>query len=160
MFGFEISPHLLSSLFLGQSLGVWLAFLGFVGTLLVLDLAVFNRRDRVIEPRESLIYTGFYVLLACLFGVWLWGYMGPSHGIDYFTAYMVELSLSLDNLFVMSLILGYFAIPRKYQHRILFWGIVGVLVMRGVMIASGLAIVEHFHWVFVPVCRVFDFYRH
>lgn len=131
----------------GQSVGVWAAFFGLIVGLLVLDLGILNRKDKVIEARESLIFTAFYVLIACAFGVWLWGQMGKEHGIDYFTAYLIELSLSLDNLFVMSLILGYFAIPRKYQHRILFWGVVGVLVLRGVMIGSGLVIVQHFHWV-------------
>lgn len=144
---FDHFSTMLDVVFLGQSLGVWLAFLGVVSSLLILDLGVLNRKDTVIEPRKSLIYTAFYVAVACLFGVWLWGHSGKDDGIDYFTAYMVELSLSLDNLFVMSLILGYFSIPRKYQHRILFWGIVGVLVMRGVMIASGIAIVTHFNWV-------------
>lgn len=131
---------------LGQPIGTWLGFFALITALLILDLGVLNRKDKVIEPKQSLIYTGFYVVLACAFGVWLWADLGQTHGVDYFTAYLIELSLSLDNLFVMSLILGYFAIPRKYQHRILFWGIVGVLVMRGLMIGSGLVIVEHFHW--------------
>lgn len=131
----------------GQSLGLWVSFFALIAGLLVFDLGFLNSKDKVIGPKESLIYTGFYVLVACMFGSWLWSHLGQVHGVDYFTAYLVELSLSLDNLFVMSLILGYFAIPRKYQHRILFWGIVGVLVMRGIMIASGIVIVQHFHWV-------------
>lgn len=147
MFQLENIPQLLDILFLGQSLGVWFSFLAIVSALLALDLGILNRGDVVVSPRVSLLYTSFYVMAACMFGVWLWGHMGKSDGIDYFTAYMIELSLSLDNLFIMSLILGYFSIPRKYQHRILFWGVVGVLVMRGIMIASGIAIVEHFHWV-------------
>lgn len=142
----DIILNLLGEQLGGQSVGVWAAFFVMIFALLGLDLGFLNRKDRVIEARESLIYTGFYVLLACLFGIWLWGNMGKTHGIDYFTAYFIELSLSLDNLFVMSLILGYFSIPRKYQHRVLLWGIVGVLVMRGIMIGSGLVIVQNFHW--------------
>lgn len=147
MTSFDTFLQILDTQLIGQSIGVWLSFFAMITFLLVLDLGVLNRKDKVIETKESLIYTGFYVLLACLFGVWLWSNMGQAHGIDYFTAYFIELSLSLDNLFVMSLILGYFAIPRKYQHRILLWGIVGVLVMRGIMIGSGLVIVQNFHWV-------------
>jgi tellurite resistance protein TerC len=147
MFEIENSLAFLNAQIVGQSVGLWLGFFGLISALLVLDLGILNRKDRVIEPKESLIYTAVYVMLACVFGVWLWGHLGQEHGVDYFTAYFIELSLSLDNLFVMSLILGYFSIPRKYQHRILFWGIVGVLVMRGVMIGSGLIIVQHFHGV-------------
>lgn len=133
--------------FMGQSVGIWLTFLLIIGTLMVFDLGILSRRAEVISPRTSLYYSAFYVTLACIFGAWLWSDMGAGHGMDYFTAYMIELSLSLDNLFVMSVILAYFNIPRKYQHKVLFWGIIGVLVMRGVMIASGLAIVQSFEWV-------------
>ena len=137
---------LLDAVILGQHFSVWLGFFGLIALLLFIDLGVMNRKDRVIGTKESLIATGFYVFLACVFGGWLWSDMGQDHGVDYFTAYFIELSLSLDNLFVMSLILGYFSIPRKYQHRVLFGGIVGVLVMRAIMIGSGIIIVEKFHW--------------
>lgn len=147
MFLPESVIHFFTLPILGQPLGIWIFFFGIIFLLLAFDLGVLNRKDKIITPKESLFFTGFYVLLACGFGVWLWQYMGQIHGIDYFTSYLVELSLSLDNLFVMSMILGYFSIPRKYQHRILFWGIAGVLAMRAVMIGSGLIIVEHFHWI-------------
>lgn len=143
----DVLLNLLSYDIAGQSFGLWLSFFALIAGLLIFDLGFLNSKDKVIGTKESLIYTGFYVLVACMFGGWLWSHLGQTHGVDYFTAYLVELSLSLDNLFVMSLILGYFAIPRKYQHRILFWGIIGVLVMRGIMIASGIVIVQNFHWV-------------
>lgn len=133
--------------FEGRSLGLWAAFLGIVFALLVFDLAVLNRRDGVISPKKSLTYSGLYVFLACIFGSWVWNHLGEESGVDYFTAYMVELSLSLDNLFVMSVVLSYFAVPKKYQHRVLFWGIMGVLLMRGLMIGFGVALIHSFQWV-------------
>ena len=133
--------------FEGHSLGLWASFLGIVVSLLIFYLTVLNRKDVVISPRQSLIYSGFYVFLALVFGGWVWGNLGEDSGVDYFTAYMVELSLSLDNLFVMSVVLSYFAIPKKYQHRVLFWGIMGVLVMRGLMIGFGVALIHSFEWV-------------
>jgi len=133
--------------FLGQSLGIWLSFFTIILTLLVFDLGIMARKAKVVTPRQSLKQTAFYMLLALLFGVWIWLHMGAQNGIDYYTAYMIELSLSLDNLFVMSVILAHFKIPPHNQHRILFWGILGVLMMRGLMIGSGLAVIQYFHWV-------------
>lgn len=147
MLSLEAMSDILGLQILNQSLGIWLSFFTIIFALLFLDLGVLNRKDKVITPKASLLYTGLYVLLACIFGGWLWSHAGAEHAVDYFTSYFVELSLSLDNLFVMSLILTYFAIPRKYQHRILFWGIIGVLFMRAVMIGSGLIIVNYFGWV-------------
>lgn len=138
---------LLQTDFLGRPVELWAIFIVLVLVLLVLDLFVLNRRDEVIGTRASLIQAGCYMLIAILFGKWLWLDMGHEHGIDYFTAYLIELSLSLDNLFVMSVILSYFAVPRKYQHRVLFWGIMGVLVMRGVMIGFGTVLINAFDWV-------------
>lgn len=131
---------------LGQSAFVWLGFIGIVIALLLLDLGVLNRKDQIISAKKSLVFAAFYMVLAVVFGVWLWGEMGHDHGVDYFTAYLIELSLSLDNLFVMSVILSYFAVPKLYQHRVLFWGIVGVLIMRGVMIGFGTALINAFSW--------------
>ena len=137
----------LSSPLMGQTVGVWGLFIAGILGLMIFDLFFMSRKDEVVSPRASLYASLFYFILACLFGAWLWSDMGETHGIDYFTAYTIEMSLSLDNLFVMSIILSYFHIPRKYQHRVLFWGIIGVLVMRGIMIASGLALVESAEWV-------------
>ena len=137
----------LATNFMGQSYGVWLSFFVVVLTIMAFDLGFLSRSDKVISPKVSLFYSMFYIVLAIIFGTWLWGSLGNEHGMDYFTAYVIELSLSLDNLFVMSIILAYFNIPRKYQHKVLFWGIIGVLVMRGVMIGSGIAIVQSYEWV-------------
>lgn len=131
---------------MGVTIGLWAIFFVVIASLMILDLGVLNRKDTVITTKASLGYSAFYMVLACVFGAWLWSRMGDENGMDYFTAYMIELSLSLDNLFVMSVILAYFHVPRKYQHRVLFWGIVGVLVMRGAMIAAGVVIVQSFAW--------------
>ena len=143
-------PDILSSLastqVMGQSALLWLAFMGIVMALLALDLGLLNRKDQIISARKSLGFAGFYVVLAVLFGAWLWQDQGRDDGVDYFTAYLIELSLSLDNLFVMSVILSYFAVPKQYQHRVLFWGILGVLVMRGIMIGFGTALINAFDW--------------
>jgi len=132
---------------MGDPLGLWLAFLGLVLFILALDLGVFNRVDHEIGLRESLWYSLFYIVLAVLFGAWVWYGRGSDDGMDYFTAYFVEKSLSLDNLFVISVIFAYFGIPRMYQHRVLFWGVVGVIVLRGILIGAGTAIVHQFDWV-------------
>lgn len=137
---------LTSTQFMGQPALLWIGFLGIVVLLLSIDLGVLNRRDQVISAKKSLIFAAGYAVLATLFGVWLWREMGSDHGMDYFTAYLIEMSLSLDNLFVMSVVLTYFAVPRNYQHRVLFWGIVGVLVMRALMIGFGAILIETFDW--------------
>lgn len=143
---FDSLSVFMSQNFMGDSLGLWIIFFAIVITLMVFDLGVLNRKDTVIDPKTSLLYSAFYMFLAFLFGGWLWSQKGPDDGMDYFTAYMVELSLSLDNLFVMSVILAYFNVPRHYQHRVLFWGILGVLIMRGGMIAAGVVIIQSFSW--------------
>ncbi|WP_051054866.1 TerC family protein [Micavibrio aeruginosavorus] len=132
---------------LGHPVWMWAAFLGIVLTLLVFDLGVLNRKDHEIGVRESLRLTGVYVAIALLFGVWVWNALGADPGLDYFTAYLIELSLSIDNLFVISMIFAYYGVPRQYQHRVLFWGIIGVIVMRGILIGVGSAVVHRFEWV-------------
>lgn len=131
----------------GHPVWLWCAFLGFVALLLVVDLRVLHRHDHVESARESLLFTAFYVGVALLFGAGVWYFMGAEAGLLYVTAYLVEESLSIDNVFVMSTIFAAFAIPRKYQHRVLFWGIVGVVVMRGVMILIGAAMIAKFEWI-------------
>lgn len=133
--------------FLDASVGVWGIFLGLVAILLVLDLGVFNRKDHVIEVRESLWFALFYIVIALLFGLWVWITRGNEDGMNFITAYLIEKSLSLDNLFVISMIFAYFGVPRIYQHRVLFWGIVGVVVMRGILIGFGTALVHNFEWI-------------
>ena len=133
--------------FLGQPAGVWAIFMGVVALLLILDLGVLNRGDHEIGIRRSLVLSSFYIGVALLFGVWVWIDLGADAGMLYLTGFVVEKSLALDNIFVISLIFAAFAIPRAYQHRVLFWGILGVLVLRAVMIGLGAALISSFDWI-------------
>jgi tellurite resistance protein TerC len=126
---------------------MWAAFLTLVATLLILDLGVLHKKNAEIGVAESLKLSGFYFTLAMLFGGWVTWQMGPTSGLEYYTGFFVEWSLSLDNVFAISMIFTYFAVPRKYQHRVLFWGILGVIVMRGLMIGLGAALVAEFQWI-------------
>ena len=138
---------LLTSLFLGQPLWMWLGFLAIVAVLLVLDLGVLHRGSREIGVRESLLLSSFYILLGLGFGGLVWFQLGRQSGIEYLTGFVVEKSLAMDNVFVIAMIFGFFAIPREYQHRVLFWGILGVIVLRAVMIGFGAALVAEFAWI-------------
>jgi tellurite resistance protein TerC len=138
---------LVSADFLGKPAWVWLAFVGIVFALLAFDLGVLHNDDHEIGVRESLLLSAGYVSVALLFGAWVWWYLGPQSGMDYYTGYMIEKSLSMDNVFVIALIFGFFAIPRQYQHRVLFWGILGVIVLRAIMIGLGATLVNEFSWV-------------
>lgn len=137
----------LSSQWMGHEVWMWGLFLIAIASLLVLDLKVLNRGNHEISVKKSLTMCGFYMMLACAFGVWVWSTMGSTAGANFFTGYFVELSLSMDNLFIMALIFMHFSIPLKYQHRVLFWGIMGVIVLRGIMIGAGTVIVSQFHWI-------------
>lgn len=137
----------LALLWLGKPLWMWLAFLAIVILLLVLDLGVLHRREREIGVGESLALSAGYITLGLAFGGWIWWYLGPDSGIAYLTGFVVEKSLAMDNVFVIAMIFAYFAIPRLYQHRVLFWGILGVIVLRAVMIGVGTALVDRFGWV-------------
>ena len=141
----------LTSLFtadiLGKAAWMWLLFAAIVAALLAFDLGVLHRVDREIGVRESLMLSAGYIGVALSFGAWVWWYLGAPSGIAYYTGFMIEKSLSMDNVFVIALIFGFFAIPRKFQHRVLFWGILGVIVLRAVMIGLGAALVNHFGWV-------------
>lgn len=130
-----------------KPLWVWVLFLALVVGLMILDLGVLHRKSKEISAKESLKMTAFYMLIGLSFGGFIWWEMGSSKANEYITGYLVELTLSIDNVFVMSLIFSYFSIPLKYQHRVLFWGIIGVLLLRGVTIAVGTAIVAKFAWV-------------
>ncbi len=126
---------------------MWAVFFAVVFFLLFLDLGVMHKRNREIGMRESLMMSGFYISMGLLFGLWVWFELGANDASLYVTGFLVEKSLSLDNIFVISLVFTYFKIPRLYQHRVLFWGILGVIVLRGTMIGLGTSIVTHFHWV-------------
>ncbi|MEO8384263.1 MAG: TerC family protein [Betaproteobacteria bacterium] len=133
--------------FLGKAVWIWLVFAAIVVTLLALDLGVLHRDDREIGVRESLLLSSGYISIALLFGGWVWWYLGAQSGTEYFTGFLIEKSLSMDNVFVIALIFSYLAIPRQYQHRVLFWGILGVIVLRALMIGLGAALVSQFSWV-------------
>lgn len=132
---------------LSKPVWMWLAFVGIVITLLALDLGVLHRKQREIEVGESLILSAVYIALGLGFGAWVWWYMGETAGIAYVTGFVIEKSLAMDNVFVIAMIFAYFAIPRLYQHRVLFWGILGVIVLRAIMIGVGATLVEQFGWV-------------
>lgn len=126
---------------------LWLGFTLFVLALLAFDLGVLHRRSGKVGVRRAFrIYAG-YVALACAFGAGVFYFRGTQPGYEFFTAYLIELSLSLDNLFVFVLVFTHFAVPREHQHRVLFWGIIGALVMRGTMIYAGAALISAFEWV-------------
>ncbi|UJX46972.1 TerC family protein [Xanthobacter sp. YC-JY1] len=131
----------------GKPLWLWLGFLAIVFALLAFDLGVLHRNSREIGIAESLRLSVFYIAVAAVFGGWIWASMGPQAGMQYFTGYAIEKALSIDNVFVISLIFSYFAIPRAYQYRALVWGIIAVLVLRGLMIGVGAALVQSYDWV-------------
>ena len=133
--------------FLGTAVWMWLSFLALVIVLLALDLGVLHKKSAEIGIRESFLLSAFYMSLGLAFGGWVWWQSGQQAGLEYLTGFVVEKSLAMDNIFVIAMIFGYFAIPRAYQHRVLLWGILGVIVLRGIMIAAGASIVENYHWV-------------
>ncbi|HZF43385.1 MAG TPA: TerC family protein [Sphingomonadaceae bacterium] len=137
----------LTDLWLGKPLWMWLGFVAIVATLLALDLGVLHRKQREIGVRESLTLSAVYIALGLGFGGWVWWYMGETAGIQYITGFVIEKSLAMDNVFVIAMIFSYFAIPRLYQHRVLFWGILGVIVLRAIMIGFGAAAVQQWGWV-------------
>ncbi len=142
----ELIPFL-SNDFMGKPTWMWLTFIGVVITLLALDLGILHKGDKEIGIRESLVLSAGYIAIAAVFGAWVWWQLGPQSGMEFFTGYMIEKSLSMDNVFVIALVFTFFAIPRQYQHRVLFWGIMGVLILRGIMIGLGAALVSEFSWI-------------
>lgn len=130
-----------------HSLTLWIVFNIFIVAMLIIDLVVFNRKEHEISIKESLIWTGVWIFLACVFGVGIYFYMDPASSLDYFTGYLIEKSLSVDNIFVFILVFSYFGVPPKYQHKVLFWGIFGALVLRFLFIFLGVALIERFEWI-------------
>lgn len=143
----EVVSAFLYSDFLGHATWMWLLFIGIVLALLVLDLGVLHKDQHEIEVKESLLLSAFYITMGLAFGAWVWWEMGQQAGLEYVTGFVVEKSLAMDNIFVIAMIFSFFAIPRKYQHRVLFWGILGVIVLRAIMIGLGAALVSQFGWV-------------
>ncbi|MFN5381920.1 MAG: TerC family protein, partial [Alphaproteobacteria bacterium] len=130
-----------------NSLWIWGIFIFVVLTLLILDLGVFHKKDREIGFKESLWMSAFYILMALFFGVWVWYIKGLDSFAEYITGFLVEKSLALDNIFLISLVFSSLSIPLKYQHRVLFWGILGVIVLRAIMIGLGVQIITRFEWI-------------
>lgn len=133
--------------FLGTPIWMWLGFLAVVATLLIFDLGVLHKGSHEISVRESLRLSAFYIALGVAFGGFVWWQFGAGPATEYLTAFVVEKSLALDNIFVIALIFSFFAIPRLYQHRVLFWGILGVIVLRAIMIGLGATLVAQYHWI-------------
>ncbi len=141
---------------LDKPVWMWIGFMGIVGALLAFDLGVLNKKDKEMGIAESLWLSAFYFTVSCVYGaaVW-WAYTsgairtsdGVHAGIAFFTGFFIEKALSIDNVFVISLIFGFFAIPRKYQYRALVWGILAVIILRGLMIAIGAELVERYSWI-------------
>jgi tellurite resistance protein TerC len=125
----------------------WAGFIAAILFFLALDLGVFHRSAHVVRFKEAVFWSVIWFLLALLFARALVSMRGPDEALEFITGYVIELSLSMDNVFVMVLIFGYFAVPRAQQHRVLFWGIVGALLMRGIMIGIGGALITRFHWI-------------
>jgi tellurite resistance protein TerC len=124
----------------------WAAFVAAVVVFLALDLGVFHRKARVVRFKEAMGWTALWFSLAMVFAAGLVQTRGREEAVEFLTGYLIELSLSMDNVFVIALIFAYFRVPAEYQHRVLFWGILGALVMRGVMIGAGAALVARVHW--------------
>jgi tellurite resistance protein TerC len=137
----------LSLIWMGAPTWMWLVFLAVVVLLLAFDLGFLNRDDHVIGVRESLKLSAMYLAAGLAFGLWVWHGFGSEKALHFYTGFLIEKSLSLDNIFVISLIFATLAIPPAYQHRVLFWGILGVIVTRGIMIGAGSALVASYYWV-------------
>jgi len=130
-----------------DTIWLWVGFNLFILAMLALDLGVFHRQSHIVSLRESLTWTGVWVMLALAFNAGIWHYAGSQKALEFFTGYLIEKSLSVDNVFVFALLFSYFAVPPKYQHKVLFWGILGALIMRAIMIAAGAALIEKFAWI-------------
>ncbi|MAL18938.1 MAG: tellurium resistance protein TerC [Balneola sp.] len=130
-----------------HSLTLWILFNVFIVAMLIVDLMVFNRKEHEISIKESLVWTGIWIALSVVFGIGIYFYMDPASSLDFFTGYLIEKSLSVDNIFVFILVFSYFGVPAKYQHKVLFWGIFGALVLRFLFIFLGVALIERFEWI-------------
>jgi tellurite resistance protein TerC len=119
----------------------------FIIAMLIVDLVVLHKEDEPVSIKEALYWTGIWIVLALIFGIGVYYYMGSQTALDYYTGYLIEKSLSVDNIFVFLLVFTYFKVPDEFQHKVLFWGIFGALVMRLIFIFTGVALIERFHWI-------------
>ena len=129
------------------TLWLWIGFNLFILAMLALDLGVFHRKTHAVSLKESFVWTGIWVGLAMIFNVGLWHFAGSEKALEFFTGYVIEKSLSVDNVFVFALLFSYFAVPVQFQHKVLFWGILGALIMRAIMIVAGAALITKFSWI-------------
>jgi len=143
----EVIHAALFSDFLGTPAFFWMAFAAIVAGLLILDLGFLHKGQKEIEARESFVLYAGYVAVAFAFGAWVWWARGAQSGLEFFTGYLIEQSLAMDNVFVIATVFAFFGIPRLYQHRVLFWGILGVVVFRAILIGLGGALVMSFSWI-------------
>lgn len=141
-----LEPFFLAE-FLGTATWLWLVFISIVIGLLVFDLGVLHREQREIGVTESLLLSAGYITAGLLFGLWVWQVKGVDAGMDFYTGFLIEKSLSMDNVFLMAMIFSFLSIPRRYQHEVLFWGILGVIVLRAIMIGLGAALIAEFSWI-------------
>lgn len=135
----------------------WIGFNAFVVLMLALDLGVFHRKAHEVGFKEAMTWSGIWISLALMFNLGIYYYFGKVKAVEFLTGYIIEKSLSVDNIFVFVLIFSSFAVPAKYQHRVLFWGIIGALIMRAVFIFAGVALINKFHWI-IYVFGVFLLY--
>ena len=131
---------------MSESAILWSSFSLFVIGMLALDLGVFHRKSHTVSVKEALTWTIVWITLAMLFNLFVYYYFGKEKAIEFFTAYLVEKSLSIDNIFVIIMIFSYFSVPDSYQHKVLFWGIFGALIMRIIFIFAGIELIHKFHW--------------
>ncbi len=131
---------------MNESIVLWGAFNLFVLGMLALDLGVFHRKSHEVSVREALTWTSVWITLAMLFNLFIYYYFDKDKAIEFFTGYIIEKSLSVDNIFVIIMIFSYFNVPTSYQHKVLFWGILGALVMRVIFILTGIELIHRFHW--------------
>jgi tellurite resistance protein TerC len=125
----------------------WIGFVAFVLLMLALDLGVFHRKAHAVKIKEALIWSVVWIGLALAYNAVVYFWRGPTVALEFFTGYLIEKTLSVDNIFVFVLVFSFFKVPEEYQHRVLFWGILGALILRGIFIAAGAALIAQFHWI-------------
>ncbi|MGE0109339.1 MAG: TerC family protein [Bdellovibrionales bacterium] len=137
----------LSTIVMTKPLWMWLIFAVVVIALLAFDLGVMNRKDHEMSAKESILFSVFYISMGLLYDLWIYFELGHIKAMEYLTGFVVEKTLSIDNVFVIAMVFAFFGVPRLYQHRVLFWGILGAVILRGIMIGLGAALVSEFEWV-------------
>lgn len=146
IFFLPVPQYISTIIYMSEALILWGSFNIFVLAMLALDLGVFHRKSHEISVKEALTWTGVWITLAMCFNLFIYFHFGKDKAIEFFTGYIIEKSLSVDNIFVIIMIFSYFNVPPAYQHKVLFWGILGALVMRITFILTGIELIHRFHW--------------